>query len=288
MIELSNGHKLEFMAASGALAYDGKGWFWEHWLRWLGLIDTSLFTIVSKTVTLKPRVGNFRWWNPGRCIRFIPGGVVNAFGLTNPGFDWWCENVGSKVKSSKINLVASIYGDVEEITEMASRLNDYELVALEINASCPNTGEDISKNAEKTVLSCIKAKEKCRLPIILKLSVVHPINEILPYLEEIVEAVSINSIPWSYIFPHKRSPFAHLGGGGVSGEVTQTYAWEMISRIKKVSSIPVIASAIWNYKDLEYTKFFGASAFAFGSVFLPRPWRPTMFVKYLKERGVME
>lgn len=33
MIELSNGHRFEFVAASGALAFDGRGWPWEWPLR---------------------------------------------------------------------------------------------------------------------------------------------------------------------------------------------------------------------------------------------------------------
>ena len=61
MIRLSNGREFEYMAASGALAYDGRGWWWEWPLRWCGLLDPSLFTIVTKTLTRHPRRGNLRW-----------------------------------------------------------------------------------------------------------------------------------------------------------------------------------------------------------------------------------
>ena len=69
MLTLSNGHSFTFMAASGALAFDGEGWPWEQPLRCLGLLDPSLFTIVTKTLTRHPRKGNLRWYNPFRVVR---------------------------------------------------------------------------------------------------------------------------------------------------------------------------------------------------------------------------
>ncbi|MBU2579076.1 hypothetical protein KKA09_03090 [Patescibacteria group bacterium] len=39
----------------------------------------------------------------------------------------------------KIPLVASIFGEPEELAEMAGILNGFDLAGLEINASCPNT-----------------------------------------------------------------------------------------------------------------------------------------------------
>src|SRR5580658_6822350 len=98
MIPLSNGHRLDYLAASGALAYDGQGWPWEWPLRWAGLIDPRLFTVVTKTLTFQRRRGNLRWHKPWECVALIPGGAVNKVGLTNPGFRWWCSHVGPRVR----------------------------------------------------------------------------------------------------------------------------------------------------------------------------------------------
>ncbi|HEY4504003.1 MAG TPA: hypothetical protein VJJ28_02755 [Candidatus Paceibacterota bacterium] len=87
MITLANGHKFKYMVASGALAFDGKGWPWERPLVWLGLIKPELFTVVIKSLTRTSRVGNLRWWKPWTCVRLIPGGSVNKVGLTNPGIE---------------------------------------------------------------------------------------------------------------------------------------------------------------------------------------------------------
>ena len=77
MISLSNGHTFEYMIASGALGFDGKGWIWERPLVRLGLIKPELFTVVIKTLTRNPRPGNLRWWKPWTCVRLISGGSVN-------------------------------------------------------------------------------------------------------------------------------------------------------------------------------------------------------------------
>ncbi len=67
MITLSNGHKLEYVVASGALGFDGKGWFWERPLVWLGLMRPDLFTIGIRTLTYHPRMyptSNLSWVRP--------------------------------------------------------------------------------------------------------------------------------------------------------------------------------------------------------------------------------
>jgi hypothetical protein len=90
MIEFPGRDPFEFCVSSGALAFDGGGWWWERPLRWLGVIDPHAFVVVAKTVTDRPRTGNLRMWHPWTCVRTLPGmGTTNAVGLTNPGIDVW-------------------------------------------------------------------------------------------------------------------------------------------------------------------------------------------------------
>ena len=283
MITLSNGYGFEYVAASGALAFDGKGWPWEWPLRWLGFIDPSLFTVVIKTLTLEPRKGNLQWWKPWGCVRFLWDGkgrivgTVNSVGLTNPGIGWWCR-IGFKIDLKKIALVGSILGEPSDLKKMAGMLNSFPLKAIEINASCPNTDEGVLKNTERVIESCVKVRSASRFPIILKLSVVHDIEKILPRIKGVVEAISINSVPWKVVFPEKESPLAHLGGGGVSGKVAQPYTWPFVARIAELTDIPIIGPSIWEFKDINRLRNYGASAISFGAVFLPYPLRPTRFV----------
>lgn len=290
MIKLSNGHSFEFMTASGALCYDGKGWPWEQPWRWFGLLDPTLFTSVTKSLTLKPRRGNLRWYNPFGCVRLIPDGVVNAVGLTNPGIDWWSEKIGPFVNSKKIPLVVSIFGEPYELGEMASILNDFDLVALEINASCPNTGTCFLEDVARVIKSCEEVRVYSRFPLILKLSVAHNITsngvvEIVKKVSDYIEAFSINSVPWS-IFSNQPSPLASLGGGGVSGKVVQPFTWGLAKKLIHLSNVPVIVPSIWDYEDIFTAIRFGGKAISFGSVFMHYPWRPTPFVRRKREEHI--
>ncbi|MBN2198171.1 hypothetical protein JW698_03240 [Candidatus Wolfebacteria bacterium] len=228
---------------------------------------------------MKPREGNLKWYNPLACIRPIYGGAVNAVGLTNPGIDQWCKEIAPKIDFRKYYLVGSILGEPEELKEMAIMLNDFNLRALEINASCPNDEGDILTNTKRVIESCESAKVNSRHPIILKLSVVHDVKTIIKEVKGIVEALSINSVPWDVIFPNRKSPLAKLGGGGVSGKIVQSFTWRLVRQITDITDIPVIGPSVWDFGDMERIRMMGAKAVSFGSVFLKYPWRPTLFVK---------
>jgi dihydroorotate dehydrogenase len=279
MIELSNGHTFEYMTASGALGFDGQGWPWERPLKWIGFLDPSLFTSVFKTLTLRPLQGNLQWFNPFGCIRLIPEGVLNAVALANLGVKWWCQKIGPSIDSTKISLIGSIFGTPNELFAMAKMLNDFDLVGLEINASCPNVGIDILENTKEIILGCEAVKEVSRFPIILKLSVANEVELIVEHIGGMVEALSINSVPWPIAFPTRQSPLAHLGGGGVSGKAAQPFTWGLVKKLVELTSIPVIGPSVWEFNDIGKLQKIGASAVSFGSIFLRYPWRPTLFVR---------
>ncbi|MBI5299516.1 MAG: hypothetical protein HY877_04395 [Deltaproteobacteria bacterium] len=281
MITLSNNHSFEFMAASGTLAFDGRGWLWEQPLRWMGTIKPELFTIVVKSLTLKPRQGNLRWYAPWRSVRLLKEGTVNAVGLTNPGIDEWIKNIYPKIEQSPWNFVVSIAGEnLQEYMEMTLRLkNCTKLKALEINASCPNSSGELQQNAQAVIDTAQALKYVATCPLILKLSYTHDYVKIAKALENVVEAISINSVPWSAAYPNKKSPLKKLGNGGVSGKMVQKYTWKMVEELSRTTTMPVIGASVWEYEDLSKLFELGAKAIAFGSVFLRYPWRPTTFVR---------
>jgi dihydroorotate dehydrogenase (NAD+) catalytic subunit len=217
-------------------------------------------------------------------VRLINGGVVNAVGLSNPGVDWWCKKIGPSVNPTKIPLVASLFGEPEELAEMARMLNGFDLVGLEINASCPNTETCILEDTERVIASCEAVKTNSRLPLILKVSVTHDVSQIVKEVGNLVEAISINSIPWAIAFPNRRSPLEILGGGGVSGKAAQPFTWGLVQKLTELTAIPTVGPSAWDFSDLEKVRSLGAKAISFGSVFLRHPWRPTLYVR--KEQRV--
>ncbi|MFA6295227.1 MAG: hypothetical protein WC666_02260 [Candidatus Paceibacterota bacterium] len=285
MITFSNDHAFEYMVASGALAFDGKGWFWEKPLAWLGIIKPELFTVVIKTLTRHPRPGNLRWWKPWTCVRLIPGGSVNKVGLTNPGIEWWCKEIGPHLDFLKFPLVGSIFGDEKELTEMAYMLNSFELVALEVNPSCPNTGHAM-QTAEAVINSVKAVKHASRYPIIVKVSVDQDYLTIANGLKNIAEAISLNSVPWKTAFPNgEKTPLWKLeekvggGGGGVSGKPAQKCNWKAVEELSRQGVLPVIGPSVMEIDDLDRVRKLGAKAISFGAIHLRTPWRPTYIVQ---------
>jgi len=268
------------MVASGALAYDGRGWPWEWPVRWMGGIDPTLFTIVTKTLTYAPRPGNLRWTHPWTCVKLLKNGVVNAVGLTNPGYHWWLQRVAPHIGKRNYSLIVSITeDDPQKLLEMVTAFNGLPIKGIELNASCPNTHQELHQNVDKVVTAVKIMRENTSHPLLLKLSVNQDYVSIAQQSEGIVEAFSINSVPWNYAFPGVASPLSSLGGGGVSGKVAQTYTWKMLKQLSEGVKTPVIGPSIWEYSDIQKVRDLGAKAISFGSIFMRYPWRPTAFVK---------
>lgn len=297
MITLKNGYSFEYRAASGALGFDGRGWWWERMMLKLGLIKLAGLTPVMKTITRHPRRGNLLLWQsrsaqlqiyrPWHCIRTISDGVVNAVGLTNPGLDWWCKYV--KPTLPRNSIIGSIYGEnIQELEFLAASLESAGFVALELNASCPNTGCDILKNSDFVLKSCEAVWRVTHYPLIVKLSVAHDIETIVPQLKDWVAAIAINSVPWSVVFPHVLSPLTHLGGGAVSGGKAQAYTWAFARRLVQMTRIPIIGCSVWNEADMEKLWEIGVSAIDFGSIFLRYPWRPGHFIAQDRRRRMLQ
>ena len=281
MIRLSNGHTFSYIAASGALAYDGSGWPWEYPLRWMGLMDPRLFTVVTKTLTYLPRKGNLRWYAPWRVVRLLNGGAVNAIGLTNPGFRWWCGRIGPSVDRVKIPIIVSIGSEnCEELAEMARMVSMYDIVGVEFNASCPNSEKVKMADPEFIRKACVKIKEAApQVPLGIKFGPISGLPALVKAAEPFVEFVQINSVPWANIFPGRPSPLKRYGGGGVSGKIAQRVTWQLYDTLSALTTRLVVAPSVWTYDDLSALDTKGAQAVSFGSVFLRHPTRPTSIVR---------
>ncbi len=308
MVVFPDGRKVNYFVASGALAFDGKGWFWERPLVWLGLIKPELFTVVFKSLTLEPRTGNLRWWKPWDCVKLIKGGAVNKVGLTNKGFDWWMRKVAPKLDFSKGNYVISLFGTPEELFKMLQQLNTDRfkgLVAVELNVSCPNTGED--KDPTQKLIDTVKAaRKKSHHCFILKIGADQDGVTLAKALVGVIQAMSFNTLAFEKVFPGKRTPLYRLeeylkrrglpgagGGGGVSGKELQKHNWPFMKKIHKaVPEMQLIASSIMEYGDLDKVDVCGASAYSFGTIHLPyhkwwlKPW--TIFTNPCKATKLVE
>ena len=214
-------------------------------------------------------------------------------GLTNPGFDRWLRDVAPRLDYARVKTAVSIFGDDDELADMAARLNDLPLVALEVNPSCPNTGHALG-NAGQVVQGVEAVKRVSRHPVIVKVSTSQDYRDIARGLRGLAEAISLNSVPWEQIYPEGRSPLWRLeqrvggGGGGVSGRPAQALNWRAVREIAADGSLPVIAPSIMGFDDLDRVRALGARAISYGAIHFRAPWLPTRIVKRDLARRAVE
>lgn len=285
MIRLSNGHEFTFCCASGALGFDGLGYWWEQPLRWLGILRPAEFTIIAKTVTFAPRTGNLKMCCPWRCVRLISGGAVNAVGLTNMGYEAWIRDCYPVAMRRGYSLIASIQPTTaEEGAAMGYAMGRLDLKAVEVNLSCPNTEDEYDP-----VEIARSVHLACRHPVIAKLGIdtLSLVRDLAPY----VEAFDIiNTVPWASRFPDRPSPLAKYGlTGGVSGRPIRDLARLALIDVLARTDRPIITGGgIDDIDEVLFREDIGASAFSLGTVFLRTPWRPNRIVaaySRVKEQG---
>ncbi len=271
------------VASSGALGF-GRGYWWDRALINAGLIRTdTVGAVITKTLTDQPWVGNWKGWNPWQVIWPLSGGWVNAFGLTNRGLRWFMEQEYPHVHPH--NLIVSITDpDPYSIPKMATKLDAIELLAVEVNMSCPNTPQwtDLQRSYDTAKIILYRMKSNMRHPLVVKIGY---LNE--PERENMAEICTtvgvdavdmINTIPYGKRFPGQVSPLKK--GGGVSGSLITDYALDQVGWFRRNTSLPIIGGGgVGTIEDVRIFLDAGADAVSVGSAHILRPWISTSLAK---------
>ncbi len=283
MINL-NGIKVKnrFLVSAGGLGFDALGYLWEKPLRRVGLIQPDVFgAVVTKTFTLLPQSGNFRWYKFWET--FLPlssKDFINSMGLGNCGYDVLIEKHLPKAQKRGINLIPSIKGStLEEWGELSLRIREAKVVAIELDISCGNVpGGIIGPKEAENIFKVVKSNA-CQ-PIIAKLNWASDFQVIAQIAERIgINAIAItNAIPWSKIYPDKKCPLKY--SGSVSGKEIKKHALEAVSNLKQITNLPIIGGGgIFNWQDCQDFFKARADAVSFGAIHFFYSWRPTKIVK---------
>jgi dihydroorotate dehydrogenase (NAD+) catalytic subunit len=115
------------MTASGTFGYGPE---------FARLVDLNrLGAIVVKGISLKPAQGN-----PTPRLVEVPGGLLNAIGLQNPGFEGFVRDYLPFLRQYRVPVIVNIWGHtIEEYAAIAERFGDVPGIhGLELNISCPN------------------------------------------------------------------------------------------------------------------------------------------------------
>lgn len=262
------------MVASGTFGYA------EEFSEFLDL--KKLGAIVSKTITLSPRLGNPL---PRTCE--TAAGMLNSIGLENPGIKKFIQEKLPVLKKSGVPVIVSIAseGDPEEFILLAKQLDKLSAVAaIELNISCPNIRSRgpqtigtrlIAQDAQAT-FDLVKATRKAtRKTIITKLSPnVTDITEIALAAERAgSDAVSlINTLSGMSINVETRRPRIACVTAGLSGPGIRPIAVRMVWEVFRKIKIPIIGMGgiIDTSSALEFF-LAGASAVAIGTANFIQP-----------------
>lgn len=227
--------------------------------------------IVTKSFSLEANDG---YDNP--TIVKIEGGVINSVGLASPGVEAKKEEL---IELGEIRgetpVIASIYGDSEEVfCEVAERTKDH-VDAFELNVSCPHAkcgfGSNIGEDPEMTynIVSSVKDNIK-DVPIIVKLTPnVTDITEIAKASQDAgADALTlINSVgPGLRIDYQTAKPILNNVLGGIAGPMIKPIALKCVYNTYKTVDIPIFGvGGIKDYKDVLEFMYAGASLLQIGT-----------------------
>ena len=230
---------------------------------------------VTKGLSLKPRIGNA----PPRICE-THGGMLNAIGLQNIGFDEFAMDKLPKLKNIDTKVITNFFGStVEEYAELAAKLDGLDGVsALEMNISCPNIKEggvvfasDV-KVTEAVVAAC---RKNTRKPLIVKLSPnVTDITEFARASEGAgADALSvINTLVGMAIDIKQRRPVLSNVTGGLSGPAIKPVALRMVWQCYKAVKLPIFGiGGVASVEDVAEFIMAGATAVQVGTMNFVEP-----------------
>ena len=195
---------------------------------------SALGAVVVKSLSSEAWAGN-----PPPRVTEVDAGMLNSVGLQNPGVEAWLADELPALIATGARVVASIWGfTVEDYEKAATALADAppEVVAVEVNLSCPNvhgvarsgqSRRDMFAHSSRSTALAVEATAGCQRPRWAKLSPnVTNLTEIAgAALEAGAEALTlVNTVMGMAIDVETRRPRLGAGGGGLSGPAMRPVA----------------------------------------------------------------
>lgn len=247
------------------------------------MVDLNrLGAVVTKGVASIPWPGN-----PTPRIAETYGGMINAVGLQNPGFQVFAERDIPYLKQFDTKIIVNVCGrTTEDYIDVVEKLSDQPVDMLEINISCPNVKEGgIAFGQDPKAVEAItrEVKRHAKQPVIMKLS---PNVTDITVMAKAAEAGGadvlslINTITGMKIDIHRRTFAVANKTGGLSGPAIKPVAVRMVYQVANAVSLPVIGmGGIMCADDAIEFMMAGATAVAVGTANFHNPYVTEEIVK---------
>ena len=251
----------------------------------------DLGAVVVKSLSDRPWPGN-----PAprlHPLRHPAAGMINSVGLQGPGTESWLTEDLPALIDAGADVVASIWGDTVDAYRRAAdslAAAPPEVVAVEVNVSCPNTDDGMrmfAHSAEATA-AALAATDGCGRPRWAKLSPNTP--ELVAVAAAAVDGgadavVLTNTLAGLVIDIDKRRPA--LGGlrGGVSGAALHPVAVRAVYDVfEALPEVPIVGvGGVALGTDAVEMLQAGASAVQVGTAIFADPRAPWRVLHELRE-----
>ena len=233
-----------------------------------------LGAVVTKGVANVPWEGN-----PTPRIAETYGGMLNAVGLQNPGYELIAKRDIPYLQDYDTNIIVNVCGrTTEDYIDVVEKLGHEKVDMLEINISCPNVkhggiafGQD--PKAVEAITKAVKAVAK--QPVIMKLSPnVTDITEMAKAAEAGgADALSlINTLTGMQIDVERQKFVLANKTGGLSGPAIKPVAVRMVYQVANAVQVPIIGmGGIANASDAMEFILAGATAVSVGTANFNNP-----------------
>jgi len=228
--------------------------------------------VTTKSIGKEPRKGN-----PNPTVLEFDSWMMNAVGLSNPGYEKFKEEI-KIAKQGQVPVIASIFaGNPEDFAFLAKEMEDAKTDAIELNISCPNLapgeflGQSIGKNPDLSYDVVKAVKKVVKIPVITKLT--PNVNDIKIIAEAVERAgtdiiSAINTVgPGMIIDVETTKPVLANKFGGLSGPAIHPIAVKCVYDIYETVKVPIIGiGGVSHGKDAIEMMMAGASAVGIGTV----------------------
>lgn len=218
-------------------------------------------------------------WPGNAAPRLHPtsAGMLNSVGLQGPGVEHWIEHELPALRARGVRVIASIWGrtvdDYAVATKMLEPARD-ELVAVEVNVSCPNV-EDRScvfahSSAATGAVTRVVVEHARGLPVLVKLS--PNVTDVVQIAGAAVDAGAtgltlVNTVFGLAVDAVHRRPVLGGGGGGLSGPAIKPVALRVVADVARaLPGVPIIGTGgVMTGLDAVEMLVAGASAVGVGT-----------------------
>jgi dihydroorotate dehydrogenase (NAD+) catalytic subunit len=246
-----------------------------------GFMDiNALGGFITKSISIKPRTGN-----PAPRVVETYGGMLNAIGLANIGFERFIEEKLPLIEKFDTAVFVNLAGQsIDEYVEVTAALSKYPQIAgFELNISCPNVKKGgISFGTDpvqiKKITSEVKAVSGDK-PLMVKLT--PAVTDISVTAGAAVEggadALSlVNTFTAMVIDIEKKKPVLANRTGGLSGPAIKPIAVYLVNRVYndvcKGAGVPIMGlGGIMTASDAVEFMLAGATTVCVGTATFMQP-----------------